>query len=109
MEARKESKSSIARKMLLAGASYQEVCEYTGLSINSARGVAWVMRKAGIKIPLKQPRYKYTGKNDLGQVVKFSSLSECEKNNFNGALISLCVNGLRESHAGYKWTRRKVR
>jgi hypothetical protein len=91
--------------MIADGADYQSVCDATGLARKTVRKVAYKMRKAGIDVPIVQAKYEYTGENEIGQIVKFNSLSECNANNFNGALVSLCVNGRRETHAGYKWTR----
>ncbi len=100
-----ETKSSRARRMIADGAAYQEVCDATGLTRPSVRSIACGMRQAGFEVPIAQAKYEYTGVNKRGQVVKFNSLSECKANNFSDALVSRCVNGHRESHAGYKWTR----
>lgn len=100
-----ETKSSRARRMIIDGADYQSVCDATWLTRPAVRAIAYNMRKAGFDVPIVQVKYEYTGKNKRGQVVKFSSLAEIKANNFSDALVSLCVNGHRESHAGYKWTR----
>lgn len=100
-----KTKSSLARRMIADGADYQSVCEATGLTRPAVRAIAYNMRKAGIDVPIVQVKYEYTGTNKPGQVVKFNSLAECKANNFSDALVSLCVNGHRETHAGYKWTR----
>lgn len=51
---------------------------------------------------------EYTGINKSGQVVKFSSLSECAAQGFKGEYVSQCVNGHRERYVGYTWSRREI-
>lgn len=97
-----------ARKMLIAGVAYRDIAEETGMEIQSIRSIASCMRKAGMEIPIMQKRYEYTGVNKAGQVVTFSSLSECAAQGFKGEYVSQCVNGHRERYVGYTWSRREV-
>lgn len=38
-----------------------------------------------------------------GLEIKFSSMKEAERNGFNSCKISMCVNGKRKTHKGYRW------
>lgn len=97
--------SERAREMLLAGAGRLDIEQATGLTQPSIRSIASGLRKRGIDLPLAQKYWRYTGTNEIGQVVQFDSLSLAEAGGFNSTQVSLCINGKRASYAGYKWER----
>ena len=100
--------TSIARKMLEAGDDRSAVVEKTGLTMQSVRAIASKMRKNGVAVKAEQPRYEYTGMNDSGQVVNFYSLQQGMSMGFYGEYVSMCVNGKKDSYAGYKWSRKEI-
>lgn len=97
-----------ARKMLIAGCERTEISRETGLTMQSIRSIASMMRKSGIELPSAQPRYEYTGVNTHNQVVKFNSLQEGVSMGFKGEFVSMCVNGKKKSYVGYTWTRKAI-
>ena len=100
--------TAIARKMLEAGDDRSAVVEKTGLTMQSVRAIASKMRKSGASVPSEQKRYEYTGVNDSNQVVTFRSLQQGLSMGFYGEYVSACVNGKKDSYAGYKWTRKEI-
>ena len=100
--------TAIARKMLEAGCDRCAVVDKTGLTMQSVRAIASKMRKNGVAVKSEQPRYEYTGVNDSGQVVKFRSLQQGLSMGFYGGYVSMCVNGKKDSYAGYKWSRKEI-
>ena len=100
--------TAMARKMLEAGDDRSVIVKETGLTMQSVRAIASKMRKDGIKVASEQKRYEYTGVNSHKQVVQFSSLQQGLSMGFHGEYVSMCVNGKKDSYAGYKWTRKEI-
>lgn len=104
-----KSKTQIAKEMIIGGSDYAEVEQATGLKRDSIRKIAHVMRCDGkLTRKIRKQHYKYTGKNEDGQVVEFKSLADADDNGFSPGPVSACARGLRESYAGYKWERESV-
>ena len=97
-----------ARKMLVGGCDMNEIAEKTGLKVQSVRAIACKMRKSGASVASEQKRYEYTGVNDHNQVVTFHSLQQGLSMGFYGEYVSACVNGKKDSYAGYKWSRKEI-
>ncbi len=97
-----------ARKMLLKGKSRPEIQKVTGLTTQSIRAIASNMRKAGIDVKKHNRKFEWVGENDIGQVVRFTSLMDAQRNGFNYNHISRCVNGGKKSYLGYRWSKRAL-
>ena len=100
--------TAAARKMLIAGAERKQIADETGLTLDSVRAIASMMRKSGVKLASAQKRYEYAGVSRVWQVVRFKSLREGLAMGFKGEHVSLCVNGHKKSYCGYVWSRVEI-
>lgn len=100
--------TAAARKMLIVGAERKQIADETGLTLDSVRAIASMMRKSGVKLASAQKRYEYAGVSMVWQVVRFKSLREGLAMGFKGEHVSLCVNGHKKSYCGYVWSRVEI-
>ena len=99
-------KTHIAREMILAGNTYSEIEQLTGLRRESIRSIRSKMRSCGAAVTgARKVHYIYIGRNDAGQEVEFVNLGDASAQGFHGPAVSAACRGLRESYAGYTWRR----
>lgn len=69
---------------------------------NSVENLEWCTNDYNINYSQSKKVYQYTLNNDLVKI--WNSTMELGRNGFSQPCISLCCNGKKQKHKGYKWS-----
>lgn len=69
---------------------------------NSVENLEWCTNDYNINYSQSKKVYQYTLNNDLVKI--WNSTMELGRNGFTQSCISLCCNGKKQKHKGYKWS-----